>query len=82
MIVPYSTINTDYEVVTLVEALDDAIENASESFLINFAERHMSDWMGEGGATQEASKSFSELEKEILQRALRVIRTRWEQAGN
>ncbi len=75
-------INKDYEVITLVEALDDAIENTTESFLANFAERQMSDWMSEYGATEEASKRFSELEKEILQRALRVIRTRWEQAGN
>ena len=75
-------INKDYEVMTLVEALDDAIENTTESFLANFAERQMSDWMSEYGATEEASKSFSELEEEILQRALRVIRTRWEKSGN
>ena len=75
-------INKDYEVMTLVEVLDDAIEDTTESFLANFAERQMSDWMSEYGATEEASKRFSELEEEILQRALRVIRTRWKQAGN
>ena len=74
--------NIDVEVTQAVSELDDALEAATEEFLVGFAERHMSDWMSTHGATEKAVESFSELESEILRKALVVIRTRWERSGN
>lgn len=75
-------INLDVEVNDMVEQLDDVINDAVESFLASFAERQYGDWVNTHGITEESSKRFTELEAEILRRALRVIRTRWERSGN
>lgn len=74
-------INMDVEVADFVERLDDAISDATEDLLESFASRHMSDFMSANGATEETSKAFSNLEKELLKRSLQVIRTRWERNG-
>lgn len=74
-------INMDHEVNKMVEALDDALEEASESVLANFAERQMSDWMTAYGATEHASAEFSAMESEILRRALEVIFLRAKEKG-
>ena len=75
-------INIDVEVTDLVETLDDIIDEAVENFLCNFAERQMSDFMSTNGATRKASMAFQDIENEIMRRALRVIRSRWERSGN
>lgn len=75
-------INLDVEVTQLVELIDDTVNDTVEDFLTSFAERQYGDWVNEHGITEDASKRFSELEAEILRRALRVIRTRWERSGN
>ena len=75
-------INPDVEVMQLIEDIDDAVDNAIENFLTNFAERQMNDYIDANGATEEAILQFSDLENEIMRRALVVIRTRWERAGN
>ena len=75
-------INIDVEVTDLVEALDDTIDEAVENFLCNFAERQMGDFMSTNGATRRASMAFQDIENEIMRRAFRVIRARWEKSGN
>ena len=75
-------INLDVEVTQLVENIDDAVNEAVEEFLANFAERQMNDFMTANGATEETAMAFQKLENEIMRRALRVIRTRWERSGN
>jgi ferritin len=75
-------INIDVEVTDLVETLDDTIDEAVENFLCNFAERQMSDFMTANGATRRTSMAFQDIENEIMRRAFRIIRTRWERSGN
>lgn len=75
-------INLDVEVTDLVEKLDDTIDEAVENFLCNFAERQMGDFMTANGATRKTSMAFQDIENEIMRRALRVIRSRWERSGN
>ena len=75
-------INIDVEVADLVEVLDDTIDETVENFLCNFVERQMSDFMTAHGATRRASMAFQDIENEIMRRALRVIRSRWERSGN
>ena len=75
-------INIDVEVTDLVETLDDIIDESVENFLCNFAERQMSDFMTANGATRKASMAFQDIENEIMRRAFRIIRARWERSGN
>ena len=75
-------INIDYEVTLLVDCIDDHIDSAVEDYMMNFTERQYGDWVNTHGVTESSAKAFSDLESEIMQRALRVIRTRWEQSGN
>ena len=73
-------INMDHEVYKLVEALDDAFDNAVEETLGNFAERQFGDWMTAYGASETASAEFSAVEDEILRRSLEVITLRWKES--
>ena len=75
-------INIDVEVADLVEILDDTIDETVEDFLCGFAERQMNDFMAAHGATRRASMAFQDIENEIMRRALRIIRSRWERSGN
>jgi len=75
-------INIDVEVADLVEILDDTIDDTVENFLAGFAERQMNDFMSAHGATRKTAMAFQDIENEIMRRALRVIRSRWERHGN
>lgn len=75
-------INLDVEVNELVECIDDHVDSAVEDFMVRFAERQYGDWVNTHGVTAASAGAFSDLEDEILRRALRVIRTRWERSGN
>ena len=74
-------INMDYEVTKLVEALDDAFDDAVEEVLCNFAERQFGDWVNAYGTSDTASAEFSAMEDEILRRSLEVITLRWKESS-
>jgi len=65
------------EAKDLVEALDDAFDEAVENFFVGFAERQYNDWLSSGGSEYE----FSNVEDECLRRALEKITNRWKEAG-
>ena len=43
------------EAKDLVEALDDAFDEAVENFFVGFAERQYNDWLSSGGSEYEFS---------------------------
>jgi len=73
-------INMDHEVNKLVESLDDAFEEVVEDVFASFAERQYSDWIGKYGMTATSSQEFSNMEDEILRRALEVMILRWKES--
>ena len=75
-------INMDQEVSDLVEKIDDAIEQATEEFSMNFTERQMNDWIEMMGMSSSSTQMFAAIEQYIMKRALQQIRTRWAESGN
>jgi uncharacterized lipoprotein YehR (DUF1307 family) len=75
-------INIEKEVADLIEKIDDAIEQATEEFSINFTERHMNDWVNTLGLSANTTQMFSAIEEQIHRRALQKIRIRWAESGN
>jgi len=61
--------NIDKEINDLVEILDDALNNASEEFSMNFTERQYNDWLSDGRTLED----FDIVENDIINEALRRI---------
>ena len=61
--------NIDREINDLVEILDDALNDASEEFSINFTERQYNDWL----SNSKTPEDFDRIENYILNEALRRI---------
>ena len=72
----------DQEIKDLVEKIDDAIEQATEEFSMNFTERQMNDWVEMMGLSSTSTQMFEAIEQYILKQALLKIRTRWERSSN
>jgi len=64
------------EIKSLVEALDDACDQAFEEWSMNFTERHYGDFINANGATHSTSWMFSAIEGGILKEALKRIQER------
>ena len=67
----------EHEAKELVEALDDAFDETVENFFVGFAERQYNDWINSGGTKEE----FSNVEDELLRRALEKLTNRWKEKG-
>ena len=75
-------INLDVEVADLIMDLEEAFSQIQCDFMENFGSRQNSDWITRNGSSKESLQALSDIEAEILRRALVVIRTRWERSGN
>ena len=75
-------INLDVEVADLIMDLEEAFSQIQCDFMEGFGSRQNSDWITKNGSSKESLQALSDIEAEILRRALRVIRTRWERSGN
>jgi len=68
--------NIEEEIKSLVEALDDACDQAFEEWSMNFTERQYNDLSNALGATHSTAWIFSVIEGGILKEALKRIQER------